>query len=304
MVSKRGSEKYYIIISLILGLMVLALGLFFIFNEYFTDDELDWQQCRQSIVLRAGLPEVEGGPVTVVSFKDDFPLKCRTDVIDITGDDIENGDGGKIIADALVQCWNLFGNGDYEVFPSSVYGMSTTCVPCARIHLTEGAKELLGEDGKIDIEETLRTKEFDGVSYLNYLNGVGNKFEPFNLAFSRPFNLSGDSFKIERAGFIPVFLADEFKTKDGLSDKWGRVGSVELPKYFYSNQSDLIVVIGAITTSKDSLVDYVPYLFYYPISQQNKFSEEAGKTFLRWGWTGIDPAAWEGICMNWEGVPA
>ena len=34
---KKGSEKYYIIISLILGLILVAIVLYFLFHEYFTD---------------------------------------------------------------------------------------------------------------------------------------------------------------------------------------------------------------------------------------------------------------------------
>ncbi|MDH3353523.1 MAG: hypothetical protein OEL87_03680, partial [Nanoarchaeota archaeon] len=97
-INKRGGYKYSIILSLILGLMVLSLSMYFIFNEYFTSDDVGWEVCRQSIQIREMLPEYHEAwtTLTPVNFKKNFPLKCKTMVVDIEKEDIKNDNYKKI----------------------------------------------------------------------------------------------------------------------------------------------------------------------------------------------------------------
>jgi len=137
MVNKVGAEKYYIIISLILGLMVLGLSLFFIFNEYFTEDELDWQMCRQSIILRTNLPNA-----TLFSLgldvKDAFPLKCKTEVVTIDSAKKSEEVYGKI-AEAVAEGWYMFGEGKFDFVHRDFTEDQTLCLVFARIHYTDSA---------------------------------------------------------------------------------------------------------------------------------------------------------------------
>jgi hypothetical protein len=81
---KRGGLQWDVIMVLILGLIVLGISLYFLFHEYFTQEDIAWETCRQSVVLRGALPEAQKMDVNWVTFKDDFPLKCRTEVVEIT----------------------------------------------------------------------------------------------------------------------------------------------------------------------------------------------------------------------------
>ena len=82
--NKKVSEKYYIIISLILGLLVLGLVLYYLFQEYFTEEDIDLEVCRQSVILRNSMPNAERiATSSIEEIKGMFPLKCKTDVIKI-----------------------------------------------------------------------------------------------------------------------------------------------------------------------------------------------------------------------------
>ena len=137
MVSKKGDQKYYIIISLILGLVILTISLYWIFGEFFDEDELDWEVCRQSIILRAGLPEKD-----LVGLKLDvkgaFPLKCKTEVVTI--DNLRDPEEVyKKIADAVASGWYMFGEGKLDFVHRDATASQTVCMAFARIHISEEA---------------------------------------------------------------------------------------------------------------------------------------------------------------------
>ena len=147
---KRGSEKYYIIISLILGLMVLALGLYFIFNEFFNQDEIDWEVCRQSIILRARLPEADL-EVLKTDVKGAFPLKCKTEVVTI--DSVENPEEVyKKISDTVVSGWYMFGEGDLDFVHRDEWESQTVCMVFVRIHYTQDAVDDFKSDSGVWID--------------------------------------------------------------------------------------------------------------------------------------------------------
>ena len=131
MVNKIGSEKYYIIISLILGLIVLGLGLYFIFNEYFNEDELDWQQCRQSVILRSNLPNLKE---LRMDLKGAFPLKCKTEVVTI--DSAEPEEVYERISKAVTSGWYMFGEGKLDFIHREWLTDNRYCLVFARIHFT------------------------------------------------------------------------------------------------------------------------------------------------------------------------
>lgn len=131
--NKKGDEKYYIIISLILGIMILALSLYFIFQEYFSEDEIDMEVCRQSIYLREGV----GSTVTTKAFlQDQFPIKCKTGVVEIDYKDYKKA--SKQIMDTMVFCWALYGGGKADLYPGTTIqsGYDVNCFHCARIRFS------------------------------------------------------------------------------------------------------------------------------------------------------------------------
>jgi len=327
--NKRGDEKYYIIISLILGLMVMFLALYFIFQEFFID-ETSREVCRQSIILRANAPEVKKFGVNFVSFKDDYPLRCETEVVEVKKKDIEADKKeeierkvGRIIGDKLVECWSLFGDGDFQAFPSS-NSPNSFCTPCARIYLSVDAREYLKEKGinRIDVENFLKTEKFDKVSYFSYLNGVGEKFAAFNPAFSGEFEF-GDSF-----GIIEDNCFESIQTRGGKEkEEGGGFCQLTLPKYFDFSKGDLVINYGSLTfttslgdsgfgwldalgpigvvidtvTDEDSKIGYVPYLFYYTYENKSVLEKTEKKFFD----VTYDADRYNTpLCKYWDGIPA
>ena len=191
MVNKRGSEKYYIIISLILGLMVLALGLFFIFNEFFNEGDIDWERCRQSILLRASIPDTSeklGG-----NLKDALDLKCKTQVIEIDGDSYD--DINKILADTVASCWYTYGEGELDFFVTKYWGRITYAMVCARLKFSPKVLELMEQNelsGDPSFAKFYETKKVGntGRTYDQYLPyyEIGDKegnFIPW-IGFANP----------------------------------------------------------------------------------------------------------------------
>lgn len=125
---RAGDEKYYIIISLIIGIMILGIVLFFIFKEYFTEDDLSWETCRQSIVMRASVPDYSLFDPT----RSLIPLKCKTQTYNVNYKNLSRftSDIKKLIR----ACDSLTGNGKYKIFPDKFFGGGKSrCFPCVRI---------------------------------------------------------------------------------------------------------------------------------------------------------------------------
>jgi len=126
---KRGSEKYYIIISIILGLIVLSLCLYYIFQEYFNQEQIDWEACRQSVILRSMAPNLnELG----TDMKGVFGLKCKTEVIKIK--QLNKDEIYKKLADSVAQCWYAYGEGNYDIISRTFWKDKSYCLVCSRIH--------------------------------------------------------------------------------------------------------------------------------------------------------------------------
>lgn len=291
MVNKKGDYKYGIILSLILGVMVLSLSLYFIFQELWSSDELDWEICRQSIQIRALAPEYneKWTSTTPISFKNEYPLKCKTQIIEIDKSDVKNIN--KIIGDTMAKCWALFDKGDSIAFPSSWYGSTSACVPCVRIHLTENAKKEL-EKEKIDIRVALDDRMTEEYSYWQYLNNSGKTFPAFNPESTGEFDFSEEVFRVN---------SKETKTI------WGWFGNTEisnvyLPKYFDIEEGDLLINYGVVVSGGA----YTPYLFYFQQGQTSPSPFEEVKNQF-YSWKGIERVVEisdANFCEQWEGIPA
>ena len=303
---KKGDYKWSIMLSLILGLMVLSLSLYFIFNELWTGDDEDRQICRQSIQLRSALPD-SGLGLDFLDFKSDYPLKCKTHVVEIDEKDLVEDKNGRMeaaerkIAEAMVECWALYDNGDSVAFPSKFFG-STVCVPCARIHLTNEAKDELGSK-TIDIRSALDWPMGKDFSYYMYLKKKGKKFSAFDLASSSEFKFSGENAFVLRDNIWSKGESDEFISRLGGSSEallFNGPGAsligpseVALPTLFYPYKGDLLINYGVMSVSKGD-VGYVPYLFYFQVGQD---PEPFGHLASEKLWRSF------GMCDTWEGIP-
>ncbi len=295
MKNKRG-DKYYIMISLILGLIVLSLSLYFIFQEFFNEDMISQESCRQSVILRGTLPDAQIAKLTPTSFKDDFPLKCKTQVVEISKGDIVNENAGKIIADTLVECWYLYGNGDFNPMPAKFFDIATTCVPCARIRLTNEAKQYMidNESIKIDIEAAIRVGIFYETTYYNYLRDIGESFPALSFAGGMDFNLSGNGFSVgDKKNKYTLINRENGET---ITEN---LHSITLPQYFNASQGDLLINYGDFTfITNDDYGQYTPYLFYFQIDQQSDPFSESYKKFLE------RTIHYSRFCFAWDGIPA
>jgi len=299
---KKGDEKYYILISMILGLIILALSLWFIFYEYFNENEIGLESCKQSVVLRATLPEDFGGGL--LSFKSQFPLKCKTQVIEINK---KTKDAKQEILDTLVSCWYAFGNGDYSVFPSKFYRTKSVCVPCARIHFDPEVVDDYTGDKKIDLTKALREGKISGKTYYDYFNDVGKKFPAFSPASSRPFNFESGEFKVDEDDQKPYPLKNrltgEVKVPDffGIETSKNGLSRVDLPRWVDAKRGDLMIYYGAVVFSEEADIGpYISYLFYFQSGQKNPDPfDELESEF-------IDGEAWQDfdLCSEMDGIPA
>ncbi|MEA3248566.1 MAG: hypothetical protein U9Q73_02560 [Nanoarchaeota archaeon] len=131
MMNKKGAIHYELIISLILGLIFLGLSMYFIFIEYWNEDELDWQQCRQSVILRSNLPNLKE---LGTDLKGSFPLKCKTEVVTI--DSAEPNETYGKISKAVASGWYMFGEGKFDFVHRSWLVDNRYCLVFARIHST------------------------------------------------------------------------------------------------------------------------------------------------------------------------
>jgi len=338
---KRGDYPYYVIISIILGLIVLGLAAYLIFNEFFEDGVADDEICRQSIVLRAKSPEVRKWGMSFETLKDKFPLRCKTTVRTVDETEIDRLD--EIIGEELISCWNLFGNGDYDIFPVDAgafyegfyQGYATYGIPCARIHLTEEAKKSLREklvdnykkefgDNievssviTLDFYKQLEQKQFSGskVSYLHYLRDAGKDFDPLNPGFMNLFIPSAGGFEVDET---LEMISAEPRTKEGPQDSWvfdGAFSQVRLPRGFLPQAGDLIINYGALAVWKGAKTPEekerlnIPFLFYYQVDQVPNPYEQFNKGFLKTNFASQIPGL--GIILekgakfieHWEGIP-
>jgi len=230
--NKRGSEKYYILMSMILGILILAISLFYLFHEYFTSEDLDWETCRQSIVLRNMAPERDllAGSL---SLKDQFPLKCKTQVINIADEKI--GENINKIRETIISSWYLMGNGEFRVFPSTKWGSGEPCMVVARIHVDEKFKEFYKKSENTISLKKLFEDDYKNQNLMIYLKNL-NDVDPFKWFVE--FNRNG-KFKVESFGND----WDRWINKELVGERFPKPGV-----YFPENldpDSDLLIIVSS-----------------------------------------------------------
>jgi len=310
-IGKRGDEKYYILISLILGVMVLALSLYFIYHEYFTEDDLNWEQCRESILLRANLPETELFKVIDVSSKDFLPLKCQTQVINIDYEDVDKIE--EKIAETMAGCWYLVGEGYYKFFASDSSDIDTRCLVCARIHLDSEVEEYY-KNNLINFRDALATPMSGTKNYWDYLNNKGIQ--------AIPMYFGGSNFWSKDNKFHAFAEGHEFAVTDALSPvsgiisfaRWMEAASDEegfgykFPKTWDVSRGDFFVVISNPARKEIEISPFLLFLQEDDLGELDKSMASFGG--INWGkllslkpWEGFDKVEFV-TCKSYETVPA
>lgn len=282
MLNKKGDYRN-ILMSLILGLMILAISFGFIFNDYFTKESIDWEICRESLILRNNLPEKDV-VADVVSTKSVLPLKCKTQSIDIDYEDTARAK--KEISEIISSCWYMVGRGEYNVFPGKTLifrHADTPCMICARVHLDKEVREFYSEEGNvIDIEESLgeQLEGYDSTvwEYLNPNKGA--------KAFMYFKNWSDEGFEI---------YYDKLFTLAGLPDD---VEAFSFPKYLDSEKGDLFIVYAEPVTESSDIAagrGVKPYMVLLQYDDFDKLSEP---------WIGYEAILQSKVCSSIETVPS
>ncbi|MBM3234493.1 hypothetical protein FJZ19_05380 [Candidatus Pacearchaeota archaeon] len=265
---KKGEGTHYgIIFALILGLIVIVISIYFLFYEYFSEEEISKEACRQSVILRASLPQ-KG----LISTKDLMPLRCKTEVININYKDVKKAQ--KAFDNALLDCWWLVGNGDFKIFPGELKEYKTNCIICSRIHINSNVRDYYTTN-KIDLRAAVLTKFKNGKNYWQYLGEINPNANPWKLVRG-----GGDKFSViysneaifwstlfEVLFSSPVFpvVADYFNygNEAGASSKGT---GVVLPYYFKPEDGDMFIAVSSPASSSPKSS---PALFFFQAQQMN-----------------------------------
>lgn len=224
--NRRGDSKYDVIFSWITGILVMGIVIFWIFNVYFTESAIDWEVCRESLIIRNSMPEEDLG--IMISSKGLLDLKCKTQVITIDYKDVEKAE--RIIGETISSCWYMVGRGNYKVFPgsSSVFsGKATPCIMCARIHMDSEVIEFYSEEkNNISLKRVLNSNlEGYDVPIWDYLNPEkGHQAIPY----FKDWNDTGFNIDV-----VADWSSNEFGSES--------TKVFSFPKYFIPEKGDLFI---------------------------------------------------------------
>jgi hypothetical protein len=320
---KRGMD-WSIVTALILGIIVLGIVLFFIFQEYFAEDTISRETCRQSVILRGNVPDIKAVGWTLVTYKEKFPLKCKTEVVEINYKDVPRAE--KEIGDAMVFCWWLYGNGDFRIFPENSWKTYSTCIPCARFHFSRSVADYYVKDYKIknadgsetsvdnriNMQRALMTNKFNGTdkTYFNYLQTVGGNIKRGKDVQGDLKAFPGEVHFKESDNTVIDRTANEENLARLPWDTDYKIADLNFPMFFTpKSHGDLIIDLGQFVDEKDSTKDvWASYLFYYFSSNGNLVTEQdfiGSRGIL--AALGIDKSSTRfgsKLCENFDGIPA
>lgn len=299
--NKRGIG-FSVISSLILGVLLLVIVFIWI-NE--TGQDSEWDVCRNSIIIRNTIPEVSlSEDMTITSFKNSYPLSCKTQVITIDYKDSQKAK--KEIMDAMASCWYLINRGEATIFPPRFLFSQTTCFTCARVHFTPDVREYYSsKENKINIPKALATTEIQPqISYMAYLTNDGNN--PFlkELIYSSVdepdpsweygLQVSNSRFKVSQEKPTKETFWDWLNPFYNYQDRLE--GTIILPQEIDPNQG-FYITISSWAINAETVFNHLLFYHYEDISQLSVPiflpKEEDGKTKTKYS-----------VCDNWDGIPA
>lgn len=176
--NKKG-DKYYLLISIILGILVMSFSLYFLFQGYFTQENIDWEICRQSVVMRANLPEADL-KVLGTDVKGAYPLRCKTEVVNI--DKVDSPEEVyRPIAQNIASSWYAYGSGEMDFIHRDFVNSKRTCLAVLRIHFDQ--KAIIDyEEMKIQnlkITDAGYNRGFYTYYQLNYVGNSNNTYNQY-----------------------------------------------------------------------------------------------------------------------------
>jgi len=168
--NKKGDYKWGILINLILGLIILGISLYFIFTEFIIEEDINYELCRQSVVLRAQAIDKGGGFFENAGkiVAEEFPFKCQAQKIEIDYFDVEKAT--KEISDAIATCHSLYGQGKEELYSADLLKADLKCFQCARIHFSPEVVNKYGANN-LEVGKYLVSTKFasSDATYFDYI---------------------------------------------------------------------------------------------------------------------------------------
>ncbi len=197
MANKRGDITSGTLIGIIILIFSVGIIIFF-YTQVNWKGQVDDSICKESVILRGTLASM----VNVKEVSSAVPLKCKTNKICIRGDkwfgkgtcaeeynnskEIQNvevaelNDVNRYIAQEMVSCWQMMGEGKITLFSPSLAnqfaasGIDSSCVICSRLAFDENSLADLNVSLKdLNVDQYMRTHKAPGqnVSYYDYLAG-------------------------------------------------------------------------------------------------------------------------------------
>ena len=270
-----------IIIAMILGIIMLGLIMFFLFHEYFTEDDVDWEACRQSIVLRNMMPEKTLLGVIDYSSKEYVPLKCKTQIVDINYLDKKKAE--QQFLDVMASCWYLVGEGNFKFFAHDGGDAKTRCLVCARISIDQKYEKDYVGDKSISFGEAIVNGKVNGGSAKEYFFPKdGIRAIPYgNYGWQETFKVysGGHKMSLTSAAFIVSGIMDIAKWLTSNADEKG--AGFGLPAKYIPGRGDVLVVISSVATKDERVAPMLLFL------QSDDF-EELGKPLGSFGGLNFD----------------
>ncbi len=157
---RAGDDKYYYIISAIIGIIVLGMVFFIIFQEFWTEETINEETCRQSVIFRSG-----NLPMLAKLGQEKLPFKCKTSVVNINYEDLVLA--RKEIANSIAYTWSLYGEGELKLFDNTL-AVSDSCFVGYRIHFEPEVRDFYRN--KLFLKDILGLKLDTKQTYEEYVD--------------------------------------------------------------------------------------------------------------------------------------
>jgi hypothetical protein len=178
---KRGDVNWFVV-SLIIVVITLAIFLVAIMKGNITDI-VDRETCKESIMLRGAVL-----PGQAIDLKSYLSLQCKTKNICITSKKSGKGDceglGSEFetrrvlgdlkqdkiksfLAQELTECWNMFGQGQLQIFPNEFAAKKTSGIICSKIQFDKSITDPENPDDAI--------KNLSGLKYYMITHKIQDK---------------------------------------------------------------------------------------------------------------------------------
>jgi hypothetical protein len=219
---KKGMEKEYIIGGIII-VIIVAMAFFWIFKSFVFAQEIDWQTCRESVILRAG----DANSDAVKAAQEQLvPFKCKTQVLKIDYQNVSKAMNE--IATILARCWYTYGEGKLLIYEDRFRDPRMQFI-CARIYFDNRVVKFYKDN-------------FHGTNFRKYLS---DGKMPSGISFSE--YIFGQSYD-------PI-LANQYSGNDNFNDL-NVISDIDAEKDMYISY----IYIAGAKPSAGIALDYNPNL--------------------------------------------